>query len=547
MRFEELAYAVDGLPAAVRFHARLTVVWLPQEERADWMARLFGVLEGTRAGDGTSVVYVDRRGRRIGLDRDDQGGATLIDLATGAEVPYSASHLSLDGRFDWFASNNLTFQAASDLILVGSPAFTGKQKYDPRAIEVQLEETRKRLARAESRLKSATTRSARRDELRDRIAALDEQIAGDKTDSAGRTAEADAVRAAAGAAEEWWRAVAAADDARRAFGSGARLGADQLARALAQPADVTDDLESLAKACRAMAERRDDLVGRLDGGACAEVDERAAEVRRELIEEVEPAFVDALAALAAACRPFAVTIDAGRIENAGIDTAGIEALSSDVLAEVAFRAGEARDAHLQRALEDAEAGCRATGERLEGHLVGLGFTIDGTDDVAAAAESVAARALKADKPPVDDARRAVAERRKLAQALQRVERNLPDLAQLADRHSALEQDVTALEATLNAGRSLVSVQEAEMILLRRAAEAGRNDRRREPLPLVVDDALAPFGTSDKRRLLDAAVRGAETTQIVYLTDDPATLSWASAQASGGEISLWGRDDIATVA
>jgi len=546
MRFEELAYAVDGLPAAVRFHARLTVVCLPAEERADWIARLFGVLEGTRAGDSTSVIYVDRRGRRIGLDRDDQGSATLIELATGAEVPYSASHLSLDGRFDWFASNGLTFRAASDLILVGSGAFTGNQKYDARAIGAKLDEARKRLVRAEGRLKSATTRLGRRDELRDRIAALDEQIA-EETERAGGGAEADAVRAAATAADEWWRAVAAADDARRTFGSRPRLGADLLALALAQPTDVPEDLESLAKACRAMAERRDELVDRLEGDASAEVDERAADTRRELIEQVEPAFVDALAALAAASRPFDVTIDAARIEAAGIGAAGIEAMSSDVLAEVAARAAEARDARLQRALEDAEAECRATRERLERHLAGLGFNIDGIGDLAAGAESVAARAGKSDNPSVEDTRRAIAERRKLEQALQRVERSLPDLAALTDKHSVLEQDVAALEASLNAGRPLVSAQEAEMILVRRAAEAGRNDRRREPLPLVVDDALAHFGTSDKRRLLDAVARCADTTQVVYLTDDPATVSWASSQASGGEISLWGRDDIATVA
>jgi hypothetical protein len=547
MRFEELAYAVDGLPAAVRFHARLTVVCLPAEERADWIARLFGVLEGTRAGDSTGVIYLDRRGRRIGLDRDDQGSATLIELATGAEVPYSASHLSLDGRFDWFASNGLTFRAASDLILVGSGAFTGNQKYDARAIGAKLDEARKRLVRVEGRLKSATTRLGRRDELRDRIAALDEQVAREEAERAGAGAEADAVRAAATAAEEWWRAVAAADDARRTFGSRPRLDADLLSPALAQPTDVPDDLESLAKACRAVAERRDELVDRLEDDASAEVDERAAGTRRELIEQVEPAFVDALAALAAACRPFDVTIDAARLEAAGVGAAGIEAMSSDVLAEVAARAAEARDARLQRALEDAEAQCRATREGLERHLAGLGFNIDGVGDLAAGAESVAARAGKADNPSVEDTRRAIAERRKLEQALQRVERNLPDVAELTDKHSDLEAEVAALEAMLNAGRSLVSAQEAEMILLGRATEAGRNDRRREPLPLVVDDALSDFGTSDKRRLLDAFARCADTTQVVYLTDDPATLSWASSLASDGEISLWGRDDVATVA
>lgn len=548
MRFEELAYAADALPATIRFHARLTVVCLPEAERADFMALLFGALEGTRAGDSTSVVYVDRKGRRIGLDRDDQGGATLIELATGAEVPYSAGHLSLDGRFDWFASIGLTFRAASDLILVGSGAFAGNQKYDPNAIEAKLDEARKRLARAESRLKSATTRLARRDELRDRLAAIDDQIERGETERDGRGEDADAVRAAAAAADEWWRTVAAADDARRMFGSRSRLGEELLVRALAQPTDVPDDLESLAKACRAMAERRDELVDRLNAGASGEDDEGAAEAQRELIEEVEPAFVDALAALAAACRPFDVTIDAARIEAAGITAAGIEAMSGDVLTEVAARATEARDARLQRALEDAEAECRATREHLEEHLAGLGFSIEGTADVAAGAESVAARVTQFDNPSVDDTRRAIAERRTVAQALQRVERNLPDIDDLTDKHSALEQEVAALETTLNAGRSLVSAREAEMILVRRATEAGRNDRRREPLPLVVDDALAHFGTSDKRLLLDSLARCAETTQVIYLTDDPATLSWASAQAaSGGEITILDRDDIATVA
>jgi hypothetical protein len=546
MRFEELAYAVDGLPATVRFHARLTVVCLSEEERPAWMARLLGVLEGTRAGDSTSVIYLDRRGRRIGLDRDDQGSATLIELATGAEMPYSARHLSLDGRFDWFASNGLTSRAANDLIVVDSDVFTGNQKYDPQAIEAKLNEARKRLARAESKVKSAIARLGCRDELGGRIAALDEEISRDEAAQARQTAEAEVVGAAAGAADDWWRAMAAADDARRAFGSRSRLEQDLLAQALARPTAMPDNLESLAKACRAMAERRDELVDRLDFGAASEVDELAAETRRELIEDVEPAFVDALAALAGACRPFDVTIDAARIEAAGIGAAGIDAMTSEVLTEIAGRA-EAFEARLQRALEDAEAECGATRERLEQHLAALGLPTGSTDDLAAGAEAVAARAKDAGELSADDRRRAIAERARLTQALQRVERNVPDVAPLAERRSALEREVAALEASLSAGRPLVSSQDAEMILLRRASEAGRNDRRREPLPLVVNDALAPFGTSDKRRLLDAVARVAETTQVVYLTDDPDTLSWASAQAPDGEITLWGPGDIATVA
>jgi hypothetical protein len=547
MRFEELAYAVDGLQATVRFHARLTVVCLPEDERAAWVARLLGVLEGTRAGDSTSAIYLDRRGRRIGLDRDDQGGATLIDLATGAEVPYSARHLSLDGRFDWFASIGLTSRAASDLILVDSDAFTADKKYDPQQLAAKLKAAQARLARLEKQHQSALTRTRRRDDLCQQISDLDEQVEQAEAARARRGAEAEAVRGAAGAAEDWWRAIGAADDARRVFGSHARLDEDVLARAWARPTEIPDDLESLAKACRVVAERRDELVDRLDSGAAAEVDELAAETRRELIEDVEPAFVDALAALAGACRPFDVTIDAARIEAAGIGAAGIEVMSTEVLAEVTTRVAEARAARLQRMLEDAEAECRATRERLEHHLAGLGFSIDGAGDLAAGAEAVTARASEADNPSVEDTRRAIAERTRLAQALQRVERNVHDVAPLADKHSALEEEVAALESSLRAGRPLVSAQEAETILLRRAAEAGRNDRRREPLPLVVNDTLAPFGTSEKRRLLDVVARLTETTQVVYLTDDPDTLAWASDRAASDEITLWRPDGVATVA
>ena len=537
MRFEELAYAGDGLPVTVRFHARLTIVCLPEDERAEWMARLLGVLEGTRAGDGTSAVYVDRRGRRIGLDRDDQGGATLTELATGTEVPYSARHLSLDGRFDWFASNGLTSRAASDLIVVDSDAFTGGQKYDRSELEVKLDGARKRLARAAGRHDAAIARWSRRDELLARIADLDEHVRQEEAELERRTTEAEAVTAAAGAADGWWRAVATVDDARRVFGAGARLDPDSLARALARPIEVADDLESLAKACRVMAERRDELVALLDAGVAAEVDETAAETRRELIEDIEPAYVDALAALADACRPLGVTVDAGRIQAAGVGAAGIEALGAEVLTEVAAQVAETRNARLQQVLDHAEAACGTAREELERELAMLGLSTGSTGDLAAGAEAVAARVAEASSDSTtDDLARALAERTRLAPALRRAERNLPDVAQLSERRCALEQQVAELEASYNAGRPLVPVPEAETILGGRAAEAGRNDRRREPLPLVVDDALAPFGATDKRRLLDEIARLTGTTQVVYLTDDPDTLAWATDRVASDDIN-----------
>lgn len=337
--------------------------------------------------------------------------------------------------------------------------------------------------------------------------------------------------------------MATVDDARRAFGGRARLDRDALTQALVRPIDVAGDLESLAKACRVVAERRDELVALLDSGAAVEVDETAAETRRELVEDVEPAYVDALAALAGACRPFGVTIDAVRIEAAGIGAAGIEALGAEVLAEVAARVAEARDARLQQALEHAEFECGPSRERLEHHLAALGLPTGSIDDLAAGAETVTARANGPAPAATVDPRRAMAERAKLAQALHRAERNLPDVAQVAERHSALEREVAALEAALNAGRPLVSTQEAEVILLERAARVGRAGRHREPLPLVVNDALAPFATGEKRSLLDAVARLGETTQVVYLTDDPDTLSWASNRVAGSEVTFWRPDGV----
>jgi hypothetical protein len=546
MRFEELAYPLDGSPAAVRFHARLTVMRLSEDGRTTWVARLLGVLEGTRAGDSTSAIYVDRAGRRIGLDRDDQGGATLTELATGADVPYSAGHLSLDGRFDWFASVGITSRTANDLMVVGSDAFTGDQQYDREKVEAKLKEARKRLDRVASQHEAAIARWRRRDELHRQISDLDEQVTREAADRERRQAEADAVRPAAAAAEDWWRAMAAVDDARRAFGSRIRLDQDSLTRALARPIEVDDDLEALAKACRAMAERRDELVALLDARAAVDVDEAAAEMRRELIEDVEPAYVDALARLADACRPFRVTIDAARIEAAGIGAAGIETLGTEVLAEVAAQVAEARDAPPQQALEDAEAECRATRERLEHHLAELGLPTGRTGDLAAGAEAVAARASEAaDDSTARDPRRTNAERSRLVQALHRAERNLPDVAKLADRHSALERQVAELEVSFNAGRPLVSAEEAEMILVQRAVQAGGAGRRQEPLPLVLNDALAPFGTSDKRQLLDVIARLPEKTQLIYLSADPDTLAWASSQSARGELTLWRPDGSAT--
>jgi hypothetical protein len=482
MRVEELAYAVNGQPVTVQFHASFTVVHVNGAgERAAWAARVLGVLEGVRPGDSASVVSVDRTGRRIRLARDDQGGATLTDLATGVELPYAAGHLSLDGRFDWFASVGLRSRTAADLILVDAAAFTGDEQHDGGGVAAELTEARARLAEVEGQRRAATSRLRRAHELRGRIADLD-----------GEIRRADAV-----------------DDARRAFGARSRLDREAQDEALARPTEVPADLETLAGACRAAAQRRDELVARLDAREVhlsplretpqATMAAEEAALHRELVEEVEPAFVDALAVLADACRPFGVTIDAADIEAAGVDAPGIEAVANRAVAKVVARAAEAGDARLQQALEVVESDHRTPGS---------------------------------------DPRSLAAERSRLLRRLQRAERDLPDAAELVEQHAALERRIAALDASLSATARLPAFSAAESVLLGRAARARRVGRYKEPLPLVVDDAFAAFGVSDKSPLLDLLAGLGETTQIVYLTDDPDTLAWASEKAGTGQVGLW---------
>ena len=454
MRFEELAYTVDGLEAMVRFHDRLTVVGIPADERSGWITRLLGVLEGTRAGDSTSTVYADDAGIRIRLDRDDQGGATLTDVESGAELPYSARHLSLDGRFDWFASIGITSRTAEADMVLGPDVFIDDEAYDPGDVEEMLTEARRELDRVARKRRSAESRSRRRDALRQGLADLEVQIRQDEpTQSGGSAAEA-----CRKLAERRDTLVAALDKA-----------ASGTAASDAYASDASDP-DAYAYASDAY-----------DPDASDPDASDPDEILRELTDAVEPAFVDALAALADACRLLGVTVDAARIAAAGITADGIERLTTEVMGEL---------------------------------------------------------------PAVLTT---MAERSRLVEALQRAEQNVPDLAELSGRHAALLRQVATLEAMRHDGRRLVSAEEAEPILRQHAARARRARRRREPLPLVVNDALAPFAADDKRALLDAVAALGETTQIIYLTDDPDTLAWASTLVGPGQVSLCRPNDIATVA
>jgi hypothetical protein len=515
MRLEALAYAENGQPVTVQFHPRLTVVGVAgAPARAEWIARVLGVLEGLRCGDGAGVVLVDNAGRPIRLQRDDQGAATLTNLATGADLPYAAGHLSLDGRFDWFASVGLTSRKAIGLMMVDAAAFTGGDEFDIADVEAQLHDAREQRAGVDSRRQASIAGEHHREELRRRIADLDEQIR-------RGAREPDAMLAAVRAAEEWSVAAGTVADTWGAFGRRPRLDREVQARALARPAEVPPDLETRAKTCRTAAERRDDLVARLRAG-----DAGAEEaLRRELVDEVEPAYVDALAELAAACGPFGVVIDAARIGTAGIEASGIETLGTQVVAEVRAQAAEAGLARLQQALEDAESECHAAQQRVEACLAKAGFPSRGTGDLAARVEAAKARGALME------------EQARLHQDLRLAEQDLAEATPPADEHAGLERRIAALEESLRTG-CLPPCAEVKKVLLGRATQARRAGRAREPFPLLVNDVLAAFPASDKTALLDGLVRLGEKTQIVYLTDDSATLTWASGRVGTGDLALW---------
>jgi hypothetical protein len=117
-------------------------------------------------------------------------------------------------------------------------------------------------------------------------------------------------------------------------------------------------------------------------------------------------------------------------------------------------------------------------------------------------------------------------------------RSLPDIDRLADRREALARRVTILETSAGtAGPVLVAAEEAEMVLLGRFAQTRRVGPEAEPVPVLVDDALAAFPRHEKWRLLDLLARLGEASQVVYLTDDRETLDWARSRSGSGSLGL----------
>jgi hypothetical protein len=302
---------------------------------------------------------------------------------------------------------------------------------------------------------------------------------------------------------------------------------------------------------------------------------------RELVEDAEPAYAAARAALLEACHSFDVEPE-------------------HAVSEVAAIVSEARHARLQQAVEDAEAAHQRIEVTLEAHLDAAGRP--GPGHLAARLEAVAGLAAaaalhleatqstrnpdeveadlgrarvalarlarpewenlppppafpglssagptgdgSADESQADRIARLIEERARVVTEAETAGRGVPDIDRLADRREALARRVTILESSAGTGPLLIAAEEAEMVLLGRFAQTRRVGPEAEPVPVLVDDALASFPRHEKWRLLDLLARLGEASQIVYLTDDEETLEWAHSRSRSGGLALITSDPVA---
>jgi hypothetical protein len=324
--------------------------------------------------------------------------------------------------------------------------------------------------------------------------------------------------------------------------------------------------------------------------ADAEQNVEATELlHRELVEDAEPALAAARNALLEACRPFdvepehavsevtAIVEEArhARLQQAVEDAeAALRRIESALEAQLAA-AGRPGPGHLPARIE-AVAGLAAEAalhlettestrspEEVAAHLASArvtlarlarpewenlpappafpGFSSAGSGDPGADVDADGDPG-KADGPAGQSEAERVAllieERARVMAEADAAGRSLPDVDRLADRREALARRVTILETSAGtAGPVLVTAEEAEMVLLGRFAQTRRVGPEAEPVPVLVDDALAAFPRHEKWRLLDLLARLGEASQVVYLTDDEDTLAWAQSRSATGSLGL----------
>jgi hypothetical protein len=286
-----------------------------------------------------------------------------------------------------------------------------------------------------------------------------------------------------------------------------------------------------------------------------------------LTDRAEPAVSRARTALVDACAAYG-------LDDVTVETAAAAHVEHLVLEQVEL----GRVAREQEKLEEAESDEEKLASRLDDLLHQLGFR-EGTLDARAgaldwaverAAERTDARTRArprteieedltrlqnevrrlrrpewatvqpsdADGPDIDELVSRQIELRALLESEPREE--VVDLDRLIDRHSAMERRVASLEAQIDnryPGTTISQVADVQQYLLAhltRAAHCGPQD---EPVPVVLDEPFLRIAADRKWELLDMLRRLGETTQLIYLTDDPYVGAWARRRASAGLITL----------
>jgi hypothetical protein len=343
-----------------------------------------------------------------------------------------------------------------------------------------------------------------------------------------------------------------------------------------------DRLEASNEEHRAALTRWHDLAGtvsvetarqlesevRAYAGALAQLGSTAGELesmRIELTDRAEPAVARARSALVETCAAYA-------LDDVTVETADAALLERLVLEQVEL----GRVARAQEELKAAEVDEEKLATQLDDVLHHLGFR-DGTLDarsgaldwaVERASERQEARRRARSRTEIeDDLVRLQNESRRLrrpewatVQASDAAGPNLEELLarqaavraaldqerteidpeRLADRHSAMERRVAALETKLDHDHpestiaQVADVQQYLLAHLTKSAHCGLND---ESLPVVLDEPFVRIAADRKWELLDMLRRLGENTQLIYLTDDPFVGAWARRRASAGLITL----------
>ncbi|MGH9034627.1 MAG: hypothetical protein ACRD0O_02600, partial [Acidimicrobiia bacterium] len=298
MRFEELAYRVDGLAVTVPFHRTLTVVsGLGPALRRPWAERVLGILRGGPLATAGNLIFVDGAGSKVRLVRDNRGQASLTDLDNGEDLLAALAEAS---GFDFLALLGLETDDAAAIMLLEQIALereTGDAAEEIVAPSAELAEARDVLARVQAEYDEVRTKEgtaaglrARQEELDNQIRNFDEEVLrrrhGKATyavhrleaelaqltgDEPTERLVAEAVLAAAGSAKAWQSARENLTSGQAAFGERRRLDARALARALAMPTDVPTGLDALHRAYLAATHRRTQLVALLNEGTDSEL------------------------------------------------------------------------------------------------------------------------------------------------------------------------------------------------------------------------------------------------------------------------------------